>query len=259
MNRRLSHHLLTAAIGIVILLSPAYSATLQTYSDATVFDTMTQDMSTIDFEGQGTSTSNPSISSFNSNGFWLGPAGSLVEFIGIQSGVGNYFTSIACCANQRTWGTGAVLEGPGGTGQHVHVVLPGSGVSSIGMNLMTWVWDSLNTYHSGGSYTITLSTGDVIGPIATSYWATAMGVSPQAAGVQPSFWGITSDTPVTWIDIASSDGTVVVDNFDFGTANPITPPTDNGQAPEGATMVLIGTGLAALRLLGKFRAKPTPA
>ena len=257
MHGRISHYLLMATICAVILLSPAYSATLQIYSDPTVFSGLTENTSLITFDDSST------VNEYGSSGYyaeWQGSAGQ-VQFTSL--GGYSYFSLLVPTAPQINWGTGKVLEASGGPGQSLQIALPGTGVTAVGLNLMTLTQDVGSTYNSGGTITITLSTGDVISNIPTAYWATSMGASPYAAGVGPTWWGVTSDTPITWINVTSSTGAIVIDNLDFGAVNPLNSGSSgndtDAQTPEVATMILIGTGLVAIRLLGKYGAKPTPA
>jgi hypothetical protein len=220
MYRRFTRHLLFAGIGIALALTPAYSATIAQYSDSVVFDQFTQGTKTITFDDQ----SEPSYK-WNSGGFTV----DLVQFVGFYADGSNYTALLLAPGSS----TNVVLEGPGMSAQHLHIVLP-IGVTAVGMNLATVTPDS-------GSYTISLSTGgDTLGPIATL---------PISSGLVPTFWGVTSDTAIDYMDISSSQGIVVVDNFKYGAQNADADPP----AAEAATLILIGTGLLGLPLLRKIR------
>lgn len=253
MHRTFSFRFVHIALYIFVALVPAYSATVLTYgnSDASVFNSITTGMTTIDFDAQAASPNTYNYS-FSSNGFLLNGT----RFLGISDADGNYFTAAAWTPNSmRDWSTNAVLEGPAANGdpeRRLHITLPNGGATAIGMDLMTWLL-SAGVYHSGGNFTVTLSTGDIV-PVATAYWISTLAVSPKAAGISPAWLGIASDTPITWLDIRSSEGTIVMDNFSFGTANlqsanPPAPP--EGEVPEASTFIMIGTGLAALRMFRK--------
>jgi PEP-CTERM motif len=77
---------------------------------------------------------------------------------------------------------------------------------------------------------------------------------PTVGGNTETFWGITSDTPLTslQLDVPSatrSSGTdAFIDNFGFGAS-------DMSAAPEAGTYLLIGSGLIGLVVLRK-RLKP---
>ena len=96
---------------------------------------------------------------------------------------------------------------------------------------------------------MTLSTGDVLSPISTAAWNSSSSASPagNTPPIAPTWLGVRSDTPITYIDLRSTDGSMVIDNFAFGSTAP-----PGGETAECATMLLIGTGLAALRILRKF-------
>jgi len=219
-----------------------------------VFNAITANMTAINFDDQ-VSGPNGYNAKFDSTGFVI----SNTQFLGIRDPANyDYFTGVGWGVNnQRDWGTHAVLEGPqyveGDTTRRLHIELPTGGNTAISLNLMTWILQG-GIYNSGGNYTITLSTGDVIGPAATAAWVSTMANSPANAGIAPTWLGIASDTPITWMDIRSSQGMIVVDNFSFGTAAQIAgggPTVPDGEAPEATTLIMIGSGLAAMRLIRK--------
>lgn len=257
--------LLILALSIVTMLMPAYSATVTTYTDGAIFSQMTQNMSTIDSTAFNALVSGPGGWNLNmtSSGFLLGDPGNLVQFLGIMNG-STYYTNISWGQNnQKDWGptSHAILESSQNSTDpnwRLHIALPGAGATAIGLDLMTWLelfpWNGTN-YQAGGNFTITLSTGDVINPIATTLWNTSMGSSPRIAGLNPAFFAFTSDTPITWIDLRSDSGAMATDYFTFGSVKTQSQvdPGNPGDTPEVSTMLLIGTGLLAIRAAKKFR------
>jgi hypothetical protein len=100
----------------------------------------------------------------------------------------------------------------------------------------------------------------------SAYWFDLVTVSPSAsinvsgsspittpgpAGTQ-TFLGVVTDTPFTLTLGAGNGGIVEIDSFNVGSASESSP------SPEGATMLMIGTGLTLLRLLRSRRASIAP-
>ena len=199
MYQRLLRHFLLAGIGIALTLMPAFPAAISTTFDPNVFTSLSQNLTTV-------ALSSSSGGYYTSDGVTI----DLVQFIGLQNP--GYFLYIS----------GGVLQGPGSPGGVLHIVLPGTGYTAIGMNLAT----------SSGNLTITPSTGGtLVGPSSSSL----------------TFFGITSDTAITSLDISSTQGTLLLDNFQFGTAQPDQP------VAEATTMILIGTGLLGLPFLRRMK------
>ena len=241
MRGKLIHYSLISAIGIAIMLTPAYSASIQQFSNASTFSALTENMTLITFDNLNVTAGGSYV--YDNNG--LSTSG--VQLLGYLNFYGGYYTALGWGVNNAfDWGTNATVRGPGGPDQHLRIVLP-AGITAIGMNLMT----STGT-DDGSTLTITPSTLNVLAPVSTAVWNTSMGVSPLAASISPTWWGITSDTPIAWLDISSAAGYVVLDNLQFGTVKVQTQP-DPGEVPEAATMILIGTGLTGLSLLRRFR------
>ncbi len=247
-----------------LALAPAFSAQVGVYvnaDQADFFSTLTQDMTSIDFNNLV--PINGWQGSFDSSGVTV--AG--VQFVGI--GTGDYYTALIWPSNNyKDWGTGALVEGvsavDGQPDRGLHIELPVA-VTAIGFNLMTGA--NAGVYTTGGEVSISLSTLDTLGPLATTAWTSASGKpSPAASGLSPAWVGITSDTPFTSVDIRPLTGSILLDNLSYGSAqittNPDDPPVnppDVTETPEAGTMLLIGTGLFGLRYVRRAFGGGTPA
>jgi hypothetical protein len=73
---------------------------------------------------------------------------------------------------------------------------------------------------------------------------------PVASSMPPTFFGVTSDTPFTTVDLQVPAGTgyAVFDNFQWGTAEV--------QTPEAGTFLLIGTGLMGFAVFRRKTRQP---
>ena len=91
-----------------------------------------------------------------------------------------------------------------------------------------------------GTMSVNTSAGLVNGSVATSGVAGAL-----------TFFGFTSDTPFTWIELTpSSPSTVVATRISYGALNsPEPPPPPPTEMPEASTSLLVGAALIALRFL----------
>lgn len=120
----------------------------------------------------------------------------------------------------------------------VVITFTGSPVYSVGMDL-GWL---LKDFGDGSQMTITLNT--------TDSFATDV-AGPLVSTTTPfSFVGFSSDTPFSSMTIFDPSQTVMIDNFAYSSSAP---------TPEPATMLLLGTGLAALAGARKLKKQQQPA
>jgi hypothetical protein len=218
---------------LMLALVPAYSTTITTYGSLADWQGATSSYQTIDFEGLTpplTSTPYPS---------GVSPIGTGVQFIGMSGSTAiqvidtnlspwyNFGTNDALMEDMNRANSGAPLP-------YIHIVLP-SAITALGMDLFTVSPNAL-------SYTIT---------VAGSQYTVATNPQPNTA-----FWGITSDTAITSVDLTLQGTTYngssheLLDNFRFGAAGG----TGNiADAPEAGTYLLIGSGLIGLMLLRRAR------
>jgi hypothetical protein len=121
----------------------------------------------------------------------------------------------------NAWGSGDKLQAS--LGVEFDITLP-SGVTAVGSDIMITSTFFLGTT---GTYTATLSTGDVFTNIFSSGPPTR------------SFVGFISTTPITSLTLVSNPSLAMIDNFAF-TATAV---------PEPSSLVLFGAGILALFVL----------
>jgi hypothetical protein len=228
---QLKFRLSTLFAGFALSLVPAYSTTITTYSDPVSWAAATTPgYQTVTFTGLAPSGGSTNYSSAT------GVTNSGVEFIGYNSAGTSVIQVVDSSA--FSWyndGTGdALLESaspePSSSSPlpYINIVLPAN-ITALGMDLWTASSPAM-------SYSIS-----VAGNIYTV---------PTVGGNTETFWGITSDTAVTSLQLTvpaatSSSGTeALLDNFSFGAS-------DMSVAPEAGTYLLIGTGLISLIVLRK--------
>jgi hypothetical protein len=200
------------------------SASVVVYTDRTSWLSATSTVNTIAFEAI-----TGSIMQYNggANGDTL-TIGS-VSFQGFdhQSTTSNFDLEVN---NQvPSWGTGAVLQGPGHADSFSRIVATvGAGIFAIGSD----VFNNNGGTPDSGTVNVVLSTGATVYPVNT-----IAGTSSHA------FIGFVSDTAISSISFfPQSVDNVVIDNFSTG--GQATSPT-----PETATLVLCGIGLLLMRRL----------
>lgn len=199
------------AIGSLLLVwasMGAAQAAVVTFSDRTVWNAATAGVSNIDFEG----LAEPG-SFVVANGATIGG----VTF----TGSGNLFVvDPAYSPEFYDWGSGAVMLGD----LNSTITATFAGVTSLGLDLM-----SILDY--GATLTLGLSTGDSVAVATANY-------------PDRTFFGVTSDLPITMITISGSGGYPEIDNFSFGRAGV-------AAVPEPSSILLVGLAAAALRLASR--------
>jgi len=222
--------LLSVSIGLTLALVPAYATTITTYGDPTSWATATTPgYQTVTFTGLAPSGG---VTNYYSA---TGVTNSGVEFIGYSSTGGSDVQVIDTSA--FSWyndGSGdALLEtmSPATTGAplpYINIVLPAN-ITALGLDLWTASSPAM-------SYSITVA--------GNQYTV------PTLAGNTEAFWGITSDTAISSLQLTVPAATSVsgteglLDNFSFGAS-------DLTAAPEAGTYLLIGSGLIGLVILRK--------
>jgi hypothetical protein len=207
-----------AALGTTV--APASAASITTYTNLANWLAVSSGDQLIDFE-------NGSLT----NGFG-------VQFTGL--GIGTIDTSITSWMNFGTV-TAAFINPNSTPTPSIRILLP-TPVTAFGLNLF-----SANP--NGMGFTISL--------LSTPFTLATTNGSPNGTSTS-TFFGVTSDTPFSIIDVAllgAPGGTYeLVDNVRFGTAQLPADPT-----PEAATFLLIGSGLIGLMVLRKRMLKNKPA
>jgi hypothetical protein len=235
MKLKLCCSILSLSVGFALALAPAYSTTITTYSDPVSWAAATTaGYQTVTFTGLAPSGGDANYTTPS------GVTSSGVEFIGYSSaGVSDVAVVDTSAYPYYNDGTGdALIEAaspmPSSSSPlpYVNIVLPAN-VTALSMDLWT-------TNSAAMSYSITVA--------GNTYTV------PTVGGNTVAFWGITSDTPITSLQLdvpaaTPSSGTqALLDNFSFGAA-------ELSAAPEAGTYLLIGSGLIGLVILRK-RLKP---
>ena len=249
------------------MLTPAYSGNVYYYdADQATFNSLTGNMSVIDFSSQVAANNYKQTQS--SDGYLVNPevgnTSLQLRFVGVDLGPNGYYTNINNYPGDVSdWNTGAVLRGPsvgsGSSNVHLHIDLP-TAVTAVSLNLMTWQYASWGNA-SGDDVAVSVN-GTPVGTVSTKIWTySSANPTPGSLYALPTWYGITSDTPINYIDLSTA-GTLLIDNFSFGdllsggTGDP--PPPDTGETPEATTLIMIGTGLLSMRYMKK-RNGATPA
>jgi hypothetical protein len=223
-------HLRASVLYFALGLAPAYCTTITTYSNPTTWQAATSaGYQTVTFEGLA-----PAGSSMPYNGP-SGVTASGVDFIGYNSaGVSDISVVDTSALSWYNDGSGDALvlsASPSMSSSplpYINIVLP-TNVTSLSLDLWTASSPAM-------SYSITVA--------GNTYTVSTL------SGNTEAFWGITSDTPITSLQLTvpastpSSATQALLDNFSFGAS-------DLAAAPEAGTYLLIGSGLIGFVLLRK--------
>ena len=219
---------------LLLIAATGHAATVE-YTDPVAWMAAVSGTTAIGFEGLAPAGGFKDYSTSTGYVITNGP-----EFIGFE-GPAIYGLQVIDSADSSpyfNWGTGASLESPGynappnGFTPYIHVILPAN-ITAFGVDLMTVSPNAL-------TYQVTLDNGN-------TYTVTTANRPTQ------TFFGITSDSPIAYINFAvigttNGNGTYgLMDNFTYGTAD------DATQTPELCTFLLIGSGLATFGYLGRRR------
>jgi hypothetical protein len=217
--------------GITLAFVPAYSTTITTYSSSTAWQAATSaGYQTLTFAGY--TTSNTATDYYSATG--VTDAG--VEFIGYSS-TGSSDIQVIDTSGEFTWynwGTGQALiqslSRPNSSSPlpYIDIVLPAN-VTSLGMDLFT-------ANNQAMSYTIT---------VAGNQYTVPTFAQPTLA-----FWGITSSTPITSLQLTLA-GTTYNESAEALLADFVFGDSDMSAAPEAGTYLLIGSGLIGFVALRK--------
>jgi hypothetical protein len=222
-SNKFSALILPALLGVALLVTPAYSTTINTYNTASSWQAALSSFQTIDFSGMAPvngATTFPSGFAVNS-----------VQFIGLSAGSNSFGIMDTGLSTWFNYGTGDAVfldtdrPNAGSPVPSIHITLPAP-VTAVAFNIFTASPSAL-------SYTVSVAGGQYTAP-----------TNPLPT---PAFWGITSDTAFSTVDL-TLQGTVYnggtngfVDNFAYGAAT--------SSVPESSSTFLIGSGLAGIGLL----------
>jgi hypothetical protein len=202
---------------LAVMVTPAYSTTITSYSSsATWVAATTGVVTTDDFTGYGTPGAFAVTGAIFQNG---------VEFVGLTGSTGIADTTMASYYNFGTGAAGFVSNSQNPITVTISLPTP---VTAFSLNLFT-------------------------NPTAVTYTVTTLSTPftvPTFVVPTPAFFGVTSDTAFSTVTLSAPAGLnyAFFDNFSFGTAQT----QDSGQVPEAGTFFLIGTGLIGFAV---FRTK----
>lgn len=224
-------------LAALIAALPAFGSVLGTYEDRSTWNGLTTGIITDDFESLGLASGGYSFYN-TSSGLTRGA----INYVGID-GASYTMLAINPTSGDNYFGSGTMLRGAdyySGNTQYLQLTLPG--VESVGFDLGS-------AFPNAIGIRIELSTGEFY--IRTTENAPAL-----------SFWGLQSNTPISWIRIALEPGQgaspsqyssiAVLDNVSYGSraaggGNPGGgDPGGTAETPEVTTVLYVGSGIALL-------------
>lgn len=213
MRPRATQLFIATLIAILSILVPTASASTIVYTDLASFQA-------------ASNTTNIDFSGIALDGSYSGPHSALaignVTFSRPAPHLYVIDADYTCCAFPNGVAPATLFEDDFSAGLAFHVAF-GAPVTALGFDIVNGE-DGASGIPYGGTVSVTLSNG-----FTTSF----------ATGVL-TFVGFTSDTPISSLDISSSDNPsrnyTELTNFRSGDFDPV---------PEPASLVLLGTGLAA--------------
>jgi hypothetical protein len=241
-----------AILALVAAATPLYSTTLE-YSSRSTWAAAVSSITTTTFDTAGGGYAPPAPGTPRNLAF----GGITLDGIKYQAFDGAAETALTAINGGTAqpyynWGSGVILQAnsyPGALA-HLHMTLP-SAVTAWGVDLM------LNGA-SSGTFTIQVNGGAVC-PAATCS-------APTFSNPTRAFYGMTSDTPFSFVDLFYPGNTYgEIDNFSIATFSsgagapgvPVAPEQPTGEIPEVATILLCATGLIGMAKSRKIRALTT--
>lgn len=220
---------LSSILILALFIAPVYSGTVTTFTNANSWQAALAGFQTLDFEGLA-----PAGGTTN---YGSGLMDNNVQFLGLNQGAFVLIVLDTTMSPFFNYGTGEALalktdrSNSGLPVPYIHVVLP-SPVTAAGFNLFS---------ASPAALTFTVNVGG--NPYNVPTFSTPT----------PAYFGITSDTPFSTLDVIAQ-GTVFnggtttfVDNFSVGSE------LSSSSVPEPASCLFIGAGLAAIGLIRRKR------
>jgi hypothetical protein len=231
---------LIALLGLANAAAPLYSTTIE-YSTRSTWQAAVSNVVTTTFDVAAPGYTPPAP-----DGFVLAFGGITLNGVTFQGYNNNteYSLQIVTPGPSSTyynWGTGGtILRGDlyQGSLARLHISLPNA--------VTAWGTDLMLGSTPGGTYNVKIN-GNPVCPSLTCQ-------APTFAFPTAAFFGMTSDTPFTSIDLFYPVNTyAAIDNFSIGKASVQAPPPPTADTPEVATLFLCASGLIGLAKLRKVR------
>lgn len=235
-----------ALMAALLAASPVYGAVLGTYEDRPTWNGVTTGVVTDDFSSIGTPAGG--WNTFNTSG---GLTRGSINYVGVDGGS---YTLLAInpTSGENNFGSGVLLRGADYNSfatQYMQLTLPD--LYSVGFDLGS-------AFPNSVGIRIELSTGE--------FYIRQTQNAPTL-----SFWGVQTDTPISWIRLSLVSGNgnnpsiatgtiTLIDNVSYGTVYTPPPPPPpggggggepTGETPEAATMLCVAFGLVYLALKRK--------